>query len=69
MLTTVTLLYQVIHENLKIKHGAITTIHDVTGTQPLVDMVRATTFEVVECVHMRHCTAVNVRTSTRDMML
>ncbi|KAG5182557.1 hypothetical protein JKP88DRAFT_199230 [Tribonema minus] len=29
---------KVIHENLRIKHGVITTIHDVTGTQPLVDM-------------------------------
>ncbi len=28
---------KVIHENLKIKHGAITTIHDVTNTQTIVD--------------------------------
>ena len=28
---------KVIHENLKIKHGSITTIHDVTNTQTIVD--------------------------------
>ncbi|OOY20529.1 type I glyceraldehyde-3-phosphate dehydrogenase [Thioclava sp. DLFJ5-1] len=28
---------KVIHENLRIKHGAITTIHDVTNTQTIVD--------------------------------
>ena len=28
---------KVIHENLGIKHGAITTIHDVTNTQTIVD--------------------------------
>lgn len=28
---------KVIHENLTIKHGSITTIHDVTNTQTLVD--------------------------------
>jgi glyceraldehyde 3-phosphate dehydrogenase len=28
---------KVIHENLRIKHGSITTIHDVTNTQTLVD--------------------------------
>ena len=28
---------KVIHENLQIKHGAITTIHDVTNTQTIVD--------------------------------
>lgn len=28
---------QVIHQNLGIKHGSITTIHDVTNTQTLVD--------------------------------
>ncbi|CAJ1958578.1 unnamed protein product [Cylindrotheca closterium] len=29
---------KVIHEKFSIKHGCITTIHDVTGTQTLVDM-------------------------------
>lgn len=29
---------QVILENLGIKHGCITTVHDITGTQPIVDM-------------------------------
>lgn len=29
---------QVIHENLGIAHGCITTIHNVTGTQPIIDM-------------------------------
>ena len=28
---------KVIHENLRIKHGSITTIHDVTNTQTIVD--------------------------------
>lgn len=28
---------KVLHENLKIKHGTITTIHDVTNTQTIVD--------------------------------
>ncbi len=28
---------KVIHENFKIKHGSITTIHDVTNTQTIVD--------------------------------
>ncbi|KIN69805.1 Glyceraldehyde-3-phosphate dehydrogenase [Sulfitobacter noctilucicola] len=28
---------KVIHDNLKIKHGSITTIHDVTNTQTIVD--------------------------------
>lgn len=28
---------KVIHENLQIKHGSITTIHDVTNTQTIVD--------------------------------
>lgn len=28
---------KVIHENLKIRHGSITTIHDVTNTQTIVD--------------------------------
>lgn len=28
---------QVIHENLKIKHGCITTVHDVTNTQSILD--------------------------------
>ena len=28
---------QVIHENLRIKHGSITTIHDLTNTQTIVD--------------------------------
>lgn len=28
---------KVIHENLKVKHGSITTIHDVTNTQTIVD--------------------------------
>ena len=28
---------KVIHENLTIKHGSITTIHDVTNTQTIVD--------------------------------
>ena len=30
-------LVKVIHENLTIKHGSITTIHDVTNTQTIVD--------------------------------
>lgn len=30
--------WQVIHENLGIAHGCITTIHNVTGTQPIIDM-------------------------------
>jgi glyceraldehyde 3-phosphate dehydrogenase len=30
-------LVKVIHENLSIKHGSITTIHDVTNTQTIVD--------------------------------
>ncbi len=29
---------QVIQENLGIAHGCITTIHNVTGTQPIIDM-------------------------------
>lgn len=29
---------KVIKENLGIKHGVITTVHDVTGTQPIIDM-------------------------------
>ena len=28
---------KVLHENLRIKHGSITTIHDVTNTQTIVD--------------------------------
>ncbi|UWQ96529.1 ArsJ-associated glyceraldehyde-3-phosphate dehydrogenase [Rhodobacteraceae bacterium M385] len=28
---------KVVHENLRIKHGSITTIHDVTNTQTIVD--------------------------------
>ncbi|WP_300035174.1 ArsJ-associated glyceraldehyde-3-phosphate dehydrogenase [uncultured Roseobacter sp.] len=28
---------KVVHENLKIRHGSITTIHDVTNTQTIVD--------------------------------
>ena len=27
-----------IHESLEILHGCITTIHNVTGTQPITDM-------------------------------
>lgn len=30
-------LVKVIHENLRIRHGSITTIHDVTNTQTIVD--------------------------------
>jgi glyceraldehyde 3-phosphate dehydrogenase len=29
---------QVIHENLEIESGMITTVHNITGTQPMVDM-------------------------------
>lgn len=29
---------QVINEQLGIVHGCITTVHDVTGTQPIIDM-------------------------------
>ena len=32
------LLAQVINENLGIAHGCITTIHNITGTQPITDL-------------------------------
>lgn len=40
---------QVIHENLGIAHGCITTVHNVTGTQPIVDMAM-TKKKVCVCV-------------------
>ena len=40
---------KVVHEQLKIKHGAITTIHNVTGTQPLIDMVMTKKKDLRRC--------------------
>jgi len=34
----------VIHENLVIEKGMITTVHNITGTQSLVDMVNPKPF-------------------------
>lgn len=43
---------QVVHEALGIVHGCITTVHNVTGTQPIIDMAM-TKKKVCLCVNSR----------------